>query len=408
MSRVRPAVLAAVAATALAACGGDDEGDRRGGTLPAADTVERTTRVEVVEQQGDEGRFDARSIYRRASPGVVTIISVFGEESGGGGLLGPDEEDPPDEDGDPRGGLGSGFVVDEEGEIATNAHVVTQGEGRDITKAKEVYVKFADDNQVPAEIVGFDPNADVALLKLKDRSGLTIRPLPLGRSGQVKVGDPVAAIGSPFGEEQSLSVGVVSATDRAIDSLTGFATLGAVQTDAAINQGNSGGPLIDAAGAVIGINAQIRTRSGGGEGVGYAIPVDNVRRSIEDIKRNGEVRYAYLGVTTTPVYPQIAERFDLGVDHGAWVQEVADGGPAEKAGVQAGKGEERFQARDVIPGGDVVTKIDGREVDDENDLGIIIGNKRVGETVTLEVVRDGERREIEVELAERPEQVDRP
>jgi S1-C subfamily serine protease len=406
VTRGLAAVLAACAA-ALAACGGDDE--RRAGTLPT-DTVERTTRVEVVEQQGDEGGFDARAIYKRASPGVVTIISVFGEaqEEEGGGLFGPDEEEPPDEDGDPRGGLGSGFVVDEEGEIATNAHVVTQGEGRDIEKAKEVYVKFADDNQVPAEIVGFDPNADVALLRLKDRSGLTLRPLPLARSTGVKVGDPVAAIGSPFGEEQSLSVGVVSATDRAIESLTGFDTLGAVQTDAAINQGNSGGPLLDDDGAVIGINAQIRTRSGGGEGVGYAIPVDNVRRSIEDIKRHGEVRYAYLGVSTTAVYPQLAEKFDLGVDHGAWVQEVVDGGPAADAGVRAGKGEERFQARDVVPGGDVITKIDGRSIDTETDLGIIIGNKRPGETVTLELLRDGERRTIEAKLDKRPEQVDRP
>ena len=401
------AALVAAAAALLAACGGDDE--PRVTTRPA-DTVERTTRVEVVEQQGEEG-FDARAIYRRAGPGVVTIISVFDDaedEDEGGGLFGPDEEEPPEEDGNPRGGLGSGFVVDERGEIATNAHVVTQGEGRDITEAKEVYVKFADDNQVPAEIVGFDPNADVALLRLKERSGLTLRPLPLGRSGEVKVGEPVAAIGSPFGEEQSLSVGVVSATDRAIESLTGFDTLGAVQTDAAINQGNSGGPLLDGSGQVIGINAQIRTRSGGGEGVGYAIPVDNVRRSIEDIKRTGEVRYAYLGVSTTAVYPQLAERFDLGVANGAWVQEVVDGGPAERAGVRAGSGETRFQARQVVPGGDVITKIDGRPVEEDTDLGIIIGNKRPGETVTLEVVRDGEKRTIDVKLAERPEQVARP
>ncbi|HEV2061552.1 MAG TPA: trypsin-like peptidase domain-containing protein [Solirubrobacteraceae bacterium] len=401
--------MAAACAALLAACGGDGEG-RRAGTLPA-DTVERTTRVEVVEQQGGSDGFDARAIYRRASPGVVTVISVFEDAEGGGlgGLFGgPGDKEPPDEEGDPRGGLGSGFVVGGDGLVATNAHVVTQGEGGDITEADEVYVKFADDNQVPAEIVGFDPNADVALLRLKERDGLTLRPLPLGRSREVKVGDPVAAIGSPFGEEQSLSVGVVSATDRAIESLTGFDTLGAVQTDAAINQGNSGGPLIDGDGEVIGINAQIRTRSGGGEGVGYAIPVDNVRRSIEDIKRTGEVRYAYLGVSTTAVYPQLAERFDLGTDHGAWVQEVVEGGPAAKAGVRAGRGEERFQARPVVPGGDVITKIDGNEIDTETELGIIIGNKRPGETVTLEILRDGERQEIEVELAERPEQVDRP
>ena len=395
-----------LAALALAAggCGGDGNGGGFGGgsddevrTQPA-ETVEKT-RVEVIEEQGgEEGGFDARAVYKRASPGVVTIISVFDGE-GGGGLFGGDE------DGDPQSGQGSGFVVDEDGEVVTNAHVVTQGEGRDIKKAREVFVKFEDDNQVPADIVGFDPNADVALLRLKEREGLTIRPLPLGRSDEVIVGEPVAAIGSPFSEEQSLSVGVVSATDRGIESLTGFETLGAVQTDAAINPGNSGGPLLDAEGEVIGINAQIRTRSGGGEGVGYAIPVDNVRRSIEDIRRSGEVKYAYLGVSTTAVYPQLAERFDLGTDHGAWVQEVVQGGPADKAGVRAGRGEQRFQARPVTPGGDVITKIDGREIDTETDLGIVVAENRPGETIELELLRDGERRTVEVELDERPEQI---
>jgi S1-C subfamily serine protease len=408
VTRRLPIALAALALAAGGCGGGGDSPNRSRDTggnptsdeeARAAETVERTTRVEVVEEQG-EGGFDARRIYRRASPGVVTILSVFGEGDGGvADSLGGDEA---------QSGQGSGFVVDAEGEIVTNAHVVTTGEGRDIKKAREVYVKFGDDNQVPAEIVGFDPNADVALLRLKEKDGLTIRPLPLGDSSEVKVGEPVAAIGSPFAEEQSLSVGVVSATDRAIESLTGFDTLGAVQTDAAINPGNSGGPLIDERGDVIGINAQIRTRSGGGEGVGYAIPVDNVRRSIEDIKETGEVKYAYMGVSTTAVYPQLADRFDLGVDHGAWVQEVVEGGPADDAGVRAGKGEERFQARPVTPGGDVITKIDGRDIDDETDLGIIVANRRPGETVELELLRDGKRMTVRAKLDERPEQVDRP
>jgi S1-C subfamily serine protease len=400
-----------LAALALAAggCGGDGDGDVAGNgggsaettsdeAARAAETVERTTRVEVVEQQGGKGGFDARAIYRRASPGVVTIISVFEGDGGGGILPGGDDE----EDEDPQSGLGSGFVVDEEGEIATNAHVVTQGEGRDITEAKEVYVKFADDNQVPAEIVGFDPNADVALLKLKEKDGLTIRPLPLGSSAAVKVGEPVAAIGSPFGEEQSLSVGVVSATDRAIESLTGFDTLGAVQTDAAINQGNSGGPLLDGRGDVIGINAQIRTRSGGGEGVGYAIPVDQVKRSLDQIREGGKVKYAYLGVATTAVYPQLAEKFGLGTTTGAWVQEVVKGGPAEKAGLKAGKDETRFQARPYRSGGDVVTKVGPTRVRTENDLGRALTRYKPGDEVTLEIYRGGKRQTVEVTVDERP------
>ena len=153
-------------------------------------------------------------------------------------------------------GSGSGFVISGAGEIVTNAHVVTTGTGARIKRASQVYVKFADGNQVPAKIVGFDPNADVALLRINP-AGLTLRPLPLGSTANLKVGSPVAAIGSPFGEEQSLSVGVVSATQRSIDSLTGFKIEGAIQTDAAINHGNSGGPLLDASGRVLGINSQI-------------------------------------------------------------------------------------------------------------------------------------------------------
>jgi S1-C subfamily serine protease len=397
----RRLVIALAAAAVLAAgCGGSgDSGGDSGGDDRAAtggDAPQRTTRVEVIERSDDEG-FDPERIFRRDGPGVVTIISVF-SGGDGGGLFGDDGEGP-------RGGVGSGFVLNGDGEIATNAHVVSQGEGDDISRAREVYVKFADDNEVRARIVGLDPNADVALLRVESRAGLTLRPLPLGTSSDVRVGAPVAAIGSPFGEEQSLSVGVVSATDRAIDSLTGFQTLGAVQTDAAINQGNSGGPLINAQGQVIGINAQIRTNSGGGEGVGYAIPVDQVKRSIRQIKADGEVRYAYLGVSTTPVYPQLAERFGLGTTTGAWVQEVVGGGPADKADIRAGEGEQRFQARPYTPGGDVITKVADRSIETENDLGLALAPFEPGDEVDVEIVRDGKRRTVQVALGERPTQV---
>jgi S1-C subfamily serine protease len=393
--------LALLLAAAIAApgCGdgsaGPDAADEGGRPV----TVEvTTTRVEIADRRPTPEGFDAEAIFARDAPGVVTIISVFDDD--GDGPRGADRG------GVPRGGVGSGFVISDRGEIATNAHVVTRGEGRDITEADEVYVKFADDNQVRAEIVGFDPNADVALLRLESLSGLTLRPLPLGSSRDVRVGQPVAAIGSPFGEEQSLSVGVVSATDRAIESLTGFQTLGAVQTDAAINQGNSGGPLLDRDGRVIGMNAQIRTTSGGGEGVGYAIPVDQVRRSIEQIRATGEARYAYLGVSTVPVYPQLARRFDLGAEKGAWVQEVVDGGPADEAGIRAGSGQARFQARTYRTGGDVITRVDGRAIDDENALGIAVAAHQPGDEVTIELLRDGERRSVKVRLGRRPAQVD--
>jgi len=414
------AVLGAAAALA-AGCGssegtspdGRGDGDKAQQIEPT--TIEVPSRTLPVEPGDDSARvtdrdlgFDATEIFRRDGPGVVTILSIFQSGGDGGGLLGGGDDDEDDEEGggQPQGGVGSGFVVNARGEIATNAHVVTTGEGKDIKKASEVYVKFADDNQVEAEIVGFDPNADVALLRLKTLQGLTLRPVELGSSKDVVVGAPVVAIGSPFGEEQSLSVGVVSATDRAIESLTGFSTLGAVQTDAAINQGNSGGPLINADGQVIGINAQIRTRSGGGEGVGYAIPVDQVRRSLDGIREDGTVEYAYLGVSSVPVYPQLAKKFGLGVDHGAWVQEVVKGQSGANAGLKAGTGQERFQDRPYRPGGDVITKINGTRIENENDLGIAVAKRKPGEQVTLEVFRDGTRQEITATLGERPQEVD--
>ena len=207
-----------------------------------------------------------------------------------------------------------------------------------------MFVEFADGNQVEAKVRGYDPEADIALLEV-DPEGLALRPLPLGDSASVKVGTPVAAIGSPFSERQSLSVGVVSAVDRSITGLTAFHIAGAIQTDAAINPGNSGGPLVDADGKVIGVNQQIRTSSGGGEGVGFAVPIDVARRSLAQLREKGEVAYAYLGVESLAIYPQLRERFDLPVAAGAWLQGVVEDGPAEKA-----RAARRQRGRDAVPG----------------------------------------------------------
>jgi S1-C subfamily serine protease len=303
---------------------------------------------------------------------------------------------------DASAGVGSGFVLSGEGEIATNAHVVTTGDVPDLRKARTVYVEFADGNQVEAQVRGYDPESDIALLKV-DPDGLTLRPLPLGDSADVEVGTPVAAIGSPFSERQSLSVGVVSAVDRSITGLTAFQIAGAIQTDAAINPGNSGGPLVDADGKVIGINQQIKTNSGGGEGVGFAVPVDVAKRALEQLREDGSVEYAYLGVETVEIYPQLRERFDLPVGDGAWVQDVVDGGPADKAGLRGGRdGETVFQVRTYRSGGDVITKIDGRPVDDPDDLSQAVALLDPGSTVTLEAWQDGKRREVRIKLGDRP------
>ncbi len=390
MARRRTIAAAVLAALLFAGCGGggDDGGGAAGGTR----TINRTTTVEIVRSGAGDGAFDPAAIYDREAPGVVTVFSVLPGGSDGVG-------------GNGGSGLGSGFVVNDRGEIATNAHVVTDGEGRSIREAKEVYVAFADGNEVSAKIVGFDPNADVALLRI-DPAGLTLRPLPLGTASDLRVGSPVAAIGSPFGEPQSLSVGVVSAINRSITSLTGFEISGAIQTDAAINHGNSGGPLVNAKGEVLGINSQIQTQSGGGEGVGYAVPADTVRHTLTALRRDGEVHYSYLGVATTRIYPQLARRFDLPVESGAWVQNVVPGGPADKAGLRAGDHNVRFQARTVAVGGDIITAVDDHELKDEEALGVLLLRLRPGREVMLRLYRDGKPRNVKVRLGERPRQTD--
>jgi 2-alkenal reductase len=212
----------------------------------------------------------------------------------------------------------------------------------------------------------------------------------------------VAAIGSPFGERQSLSVGVISAVDRNIKSLTRFQIGDAIQTDAAINPGNSGGPLLDGHGRVVGVNAQIKSQSGGGEGVGFAIPVDAVRRSLHELRADGRVDYGYLGVTTLVIWPQLAERLDLGVRSGALVQDVEPDSPAEDAGIRGGEDQIDFQATPVPTGGDVIVAVNGRHLTRSDDLADVISAMSAGEHVKLDVVRDGERRTIDVELGERP------
>jgi S1-C subfamily serine protease len=377
----RAAIAVAAVAVVAAGCGGTK-----------TRTVETTTtKVEVVRSTGATTGFDAKAIYERESPGVVTVIAT-GLQS---------------ESGSAEAGLGSGFVISGDGEIATNAHVVTSGEGTTIRKASNVYVRFGDGNQVKAEVKGFDPFADVALLKV-DPAGLTLRPLPFGSTADLHVGAPVAAIGSPFGEEQSLSVGVISGLDRSIESLTGFATTGAIQTDAAINHGNSGGPLLDGSGRVLGINAQIQTSTGDGSGVGFAVPADVVKQSLAQLRREGRARYAYLGISHVEVYPQLAQRFGLPVDSGAWVQDVTSGGPAQAAHLREGDRIERFQDKDYRVGGDVITAVEGTPIHKESDLARVLLARKPGDTVTVAIRRGGKSLTVRIKLGERPLDSPRP
>jgi S1-C subfamily serine protease len=331
--------------------------------------------------------FSPTAIYAHRSAGVVTLVSDFGTD--------PDAA---------QRSQGSGFVVSPQGYILTSSHVVTTaGDGAVAQPADRVFVEFQDHDRVQAKIVGWDVFDDVGLIKV-DPSAHALAPVPLGNSAAVQVGEPVAAIGSPFGNENSLAVGVVSATKRSIESLTSdFDLVDAIQTDAPINHGNSGGPLFDARGRVIGINAQIRSNSGNAEGVGFAVPINSARRSMDELIANGAVSYAYVGVLTTDLTPAIARRLGYDVSRGAVVTRVSEGGPAASAGLRAGDATENVLGVDFPRGSDVIVAIDGKPVNGSEDIARIVTNLEPGQIVTFGIRRGKDRLQLPVRLGERPE-----
>jgi S1-C subfamily serine protease len=381
-------LLCLVAAVAIAGCGsgnatpghGDESAGSGAATSTEANAAHTAETPEVAIETSAPG-FDATRIFEEASPGVVTIRSIFGAGSAA---------------------EGSGFVLNDEGEIVTNAHVVTDESSGSRKAAEEVFVEFPDHNVVEAEIVGFDPFADVALLKVEP-DGFELHPLQLGDDATLKVGQPVAAIGSPFGEEQSLSVGVVSATDRSVKSLTQFQILGAIQTDASINPGNSGGPLLDAGARVLGINQQIETNSGANDGVGFAVPTSAIERSIKQLREKGTAEYAYIGVSSESLYPQLAEKLGLDTEFGGLVAEVVPGGPADKAGLEGGDEKLVFQGQPYRVGGDVILQVDGKDVVEIDDLALYVAEHEPGDKVELTILHDNKREKVEVTLAKRPD-----
>ena len=374
--RLRSALALLACLALLAGCGSseNDGGSSAGG----AETG--TVQERVVIQNAAESGFDPAETFREASPGVVTIRSVFEEGAG----------------------EGSGFVLNEEGQIVTNAHVITDELSGPRKRAKEVFVEFSDRNIVEAKIVGFDPFADVGLIEI-DPQGLDLHPLALGDDAELEVGQPVVAIGSPFGEQQSLSSGIISAIDRSVKSLTQFTIEGAIQTDASINPGNSGGPLLDAAARVIGINQQIETSSGANDGVGFAVPISAIKRSAAQLAEDGSVEYAYIGVSSQALYPQLAEKLGLDTTYGGLLAEVVSGGPAEKAGLKGGDDKLRFQAGEYTVGGDVILDVDGHKIVEPDDLARFVAFRKPGETVTLTVLRNGQREQVELTLGKRPD-----
>jgi 2-alkenal reductase len=391
------ALLGAAAALGIArAAGWIDGGDTQTVVLSATDGRAQPARNDGTSSGSAKplpgNDFDPAELYRRRASGVVTVYALFGDHAASG---------------QGSAAQGSGFLVSKDGIVLTNAHVVTTaGEaspGDVPDAASRVYVEFRDGDRVEARIAGFDVYSDVAVLKADVRER-AVSPVPLGNSGGVVVGEPVAAIGSPFGNQSSLAVGVVSAVGRSVASLTSCYDLGdAIQTDAPINRGNSGGPLFNARGEVIGINSQIRSDSGNAEGVGFAVPINTAKRSMEQLLATGKARYAWMGISTQSLTPSLAREFDFPVERGAVVQSVVPDSPAEQSGLRGGAREVEHEGVFLRTGGDVIVAIDGRPVRSADDVVRAIGQRLLpGQEATLTVVRDGERRTVTVRLGERP------
>jgi len=290
---------------------------------------------------------------------------------------------------------GSGFLIDNDGHILTNAHVV-QG-------AKSVDVQLGDGDTQSAQIVGTDPSSDIALLKVEDTNG--VQPLELGDSDQVQVGDPVVAIGNPFGLDRTVTSGIVSALQRQIQAPNGFSISDVIQTDAAINPGNSGGPLIDGDGKVIGINSQIESQSGGNVGVGFAVPIKTAADVVSQLANGGEVHRAYLGISGGDITPEIAHALNLPVEQGVLVERVLSNGPADDAGIKGPTGEATIAGQTFPVGGDIITKVDGKEVTGMDDVVSVVNEHKPGDEITLTVWSDDQQKDVTVKLGDRPSNV---
>jgi S1-C subfamily serine protease len=289
-------------------------------------------------------------------------------------------------------------VIDTDGHILTNNHVVAG--------AQTIRVKLGSSNtSYDAQVVGRDPATDLALLKMSAPSS-DLHPLPLGDSSSVQVGDPVVAIGNPFGLDQTATTGIVSALQRQIQAPNGFAISNVIQTDASINPGNSGGPLINSSGQVIGITSQIETAGGGGSvGIGFAIPSNTARQVVSQLERNGKVEHAFLGITGATISPDIAKALTLPVDSGVLVQQAVNGGPAAKAGIRGGHTAATIQGADLELGGDIITGIGGHKITSMDQVVNIVNSAKPGDTLDVTVRRGADTKSFTVTLGDRPSSV---
>ena len=331
-----------------------------------------------------------QQIYQNLSGGVVMVLSDFATAG-------------TDQYGQTQGSqaLGTGFVVDKEGYILTNAHVVDEN-GQQASGVTVVFNKGGSETlRVKGELVGVDVGSDVAVIKV-DPSAVTLNPLPLGDSSKVSVGEPVVAIGNPLGYDFSITSGIVSATGRSLQAPNGQTIPNGIQTDAAINQGNSGGPLIDGNGKVIGINEQIASQGGGNDGLSFAVPINTAIRSLDQLRANGKVQYAWMGVGLQTVTSDVAKALNMQTQGGALVEKVYPNSPAAKAGVKGGDQTVTVQGQQFTTGGDVIIAADGQTITSADELIALLTQKKPGDKVTLTVERGGKTEDVTVTLAERP------
>jgi S1-C subfamily serine protease len=346
--------------------------------LPMGSTPAPTSVAQRDAVLTDDESINVR-VYRDASPAVANILTKATQYDF--------FMDPV-----PVEGAGSGFLIDGRGYILTNFHVVQD--------AQSIEVVLGDQTRYPAKFIGADQHNDVALIKI-DPKGKSLVALQLGDSSKLQVGQKVLAIGNPFGFQSTLTTGVVSALGRTVQTSQTTYIDEAIQTDAAINRGNSGGPLINSHGEVIGINSAIYTPSGTTAGIGFAIPVNTAKRIAHDLMTEGRVRQAFLGAQTLVVGGWLAEALDLPAQEGLLIEEVTRGGPAAEAGLHGGNQEAMAGMRRIVIGGDLIVAIDGQKIANQNDMNLVLNRKRPGDTVSVTVYRGGKKLELPVKLGER-------
>jgi S1-C subfamily serine protease len=336
------------------------------------------------------GALSVNAIFRRDSPGVVQVTSTQVVSTPADPLFGFGPQTQRET------ALGSGFVMDKAGHIVTNYHVVAN--------ARSVEVSFSNSDNLKAKIVGADPSTDIAVLQVDARSR-ALTPVPFGNSDRVHVGDAVVAIGNPLGYDRSVTAGIVSALQRAITAPNQYPIDHVIQTDAPINHGNSGGPLIDARGTVIGVNAQIATGNSGGDGnigIGFAIPINTVRTVAAQLIQKGTVEHAFIGVTAKSVTPQVARLFRLPAKHGLLVVSVEPGSGAAAAGLRAGTDTAVVSGESWPVGGDLIVAADGRALSDVDQLRDAVASKKPGQSLGLVIFRGNTKRTLTVKLGRQP------